>query len=191
MRASDIWPGGGDAFVALAADGTPLRYDTAQPFDHAGTLRLDAETEITGADGGTIPCATVLTLLGQEAASYTPERVAAITRLGTAELARFYTLFEHAPRLAYHSWTGVGQHTNATQTERAIATLYALTGATDRTGGNVWPSVPPTRLVNDYNLLPAGSAGEGAGLAGSAAGAAKPRLDHRAGFPPGRAAGRA
>ena len=35
-------------------------------------------------------------------------------------------------RIAYHAWSGVGQHTNATQTERAIATLYALTGASTR-----------------------------------------------------------
>ncbi len=38
--------------------------------------------------------------------------------------------------------------------ERAIATLYALTGACDRPGGNVWPVPPPARLVNDYSLLP-------------------------------------
>ena len=39
-------------------------------------------------------------------------------------------------------------------TERTIGTLYALTGACDRQGGNVWPVPPPTRTVNDYALLP-------------------------------------
>jgi anaerobic selenocysteine-containing dehydrogenase len=34
-------------------------------------------------------------------------------------------------------WNGVGQHTNATQTSRAIASLYALLGDFDRPGGNV------------------------------------------------------
>ena len=38
--------------------------------------------------------------------------------------------------------------------ERAIGTLYALTGASDRIGGNVWTSPPPFRTVNDYALLP-------------------------------------
>ncbi|WP_163047249.1 hypothetical protein, partial [Acinetobacter nosocomialis] len=57
------------------------------------------------------------------------------------------------PRLAYHSWTGVGQHTNATAMERAIATLYALTGACDRPGGNLWQVAPPTRALNDLNIL--------------------------------------
>ena len=43
-------------------------------------------------------------------------------------------------------WNGVGQHTNATQTSRAIASLYALLGDFDRQGGNVtFPKVP----VND------------------------------------------
>ena len=45
-----------------------------------------------------------------------------------------------------YMWNGVGQHTNATQTSRAIASLYALIGDFDRQGGNVnFPKVP----VND------------------------------------------
>ena len=31
-----------------------------------------------------------------------------------------------------YMWNGVGQHTNATQTSRAIASLYALLGDFDR-----------------------------------------------------------
>lgn len=38
---------------------------------------------------------------------------------------------------------GIGQHTNATQTSRAIATFYALFGNFDEPGGNViFPKVP-------------------------------------------------
>jgi anaerobic selenocysteine-containing dehydrogenase len=44
-------------------------------------------------------------------------------------IERFYHLFVDSPRLAYHSRTGVGQHINATMTERAIARLSAMTGA--------------------------------------------------------------
>ena len=39
--------------------------------------------------------------------------------------------------LSMYMWNGVGQHTNATQTSRAIASLYALLGDFDRQGGNV------------------------------------------------------
>src|SRR5690606_715426 len=36
-----------------------------------------------------------------------------------------------------------------------IATLYALTGACDRAGGNLWTVAPPYRNVNGYReLLP-------------------------------------
>jgi ferredoxin-NADP reductase len=107
-----------------------------------------------GRDGRTIAAATAFSLLATEAASYTISRVAEITWLDESKIAAFCSLFENSPKLAYHSWTGVGQHTNATATERAIATLYALTGACDRPGGNVWPVPPPTRTVNDYALLP-------------------------------------
>ena len=43
-------------------------------------------------------------------------------------------------------WNGLGQHTNATQTSRAIASLYALLGDYDRQGGNV---TFPGLKVND------------------------------------------
>jgi anaerobic selenocysteine-containing dehydrogenase len=36
-----------------------------------------------------------------------------------------------------YMWNGLGQHTNATQTSRAVASLYALLGDFDRPGGNV------------------------------------------------------
>ena len=49
---------------------------------------------------------------------------------------------------------GVGQHTNATQTSRAIATLYALIGDFDRQGGNVVFPKAPVAAVNGKDLLP-------------------------------------
>ncbi len=45
-------------------------------------------------------------------------------------------LWEARP-VAYYAWSGVEMHTNATQTARAIAQLYALTGSFDSPGGNV------------------------------------------------------
>ena len=49
---------------------------------------------------------------------------------------------------------GVGQHTNATQTSRAIATFYALFGNFDRQGGNVvFPKVP-LNAISGKEFLP-------------------------------------
>jgi anaerobic selenocysteine-containing dehydrogenase len=47
-----------------------------------------------------------------------------------------------------YMWNGLGQHTNATQTSRAIASLYALIGDFDRQGGNVHF---PKLKVNDVS----------------------------------------
>ncbi|MET7241736.1 molybdopterin-dependent oxidoreductase [Methylobacterium sp. EM32] len=150
VRAGELWPGGAeDSYVVLGPDGP--RPAKADPDDPAILLR--GEDVLRTRDGRTLSCATALTLLEREAASYTPDHVAALTGLRPDDLARFNALFEGSSRLAYHSWTGVGQHTNATQTERAIASLYALTGASDRAGGNLWTVPPPSRSVNDYGLL--------------------------------------
>ncbi len=154
-----------DAFVLLGTDGAAVPYDTRETLARPQDVVLDGETVLQDANGRSIACATVMRLLAREAAAFTPEHVAAITGLATDDLARFYALFEHAPRLAYHSWTGVGQHSNATMIERAIGTLYALTGASDRVGGNIWTTAPPCRSVNDYTLLPEEQRRKALGLA--------------------------
>jgi anaerobic selenocysteine-containing dehydrogenase/ferredoxin-NADP reductase len=166
LHARDLWlDSAADAFVLLRADGSPQAYDTSAALARPQDIVLDGEARLQGADGRTIACASVMRLLMREASAFAPEHVAGITGLAPADLARFYALFEGSPRLAYHSWTGVGQHSNATMIERAIGTLYALTGASDRIGGNVWTSAPPFRAVNDYALLPETQRRKALGLA--------------------------
>ncbi len=157
LRADAFWPRS-SGFVVLDQDGVPRPHGTV-------VAQLLAQADLVRADGQTVRCATAFELLRQEVAAYTPEHVARLTGLTVPALDRFYRLFENAPRLAYHSWTGVGQHTNATQTDRAIGVLYALTGAEDRVGGNIWTVPPPTQAVNDYALLPPGQRAKALGLA--------------------------
>jgi anaerobic selenocysteine-containing dehydrogenase/ferredoxin-NADP reductase len=155
VRASELWAHQStNNFVALDRSGTARAVDTSVAALDPACCKLNGRITLTALDGRAIAAATALSLLTAEAAPYTIARVAELTWLDESKIAAFYELFENSPRLAYHSWTGVGQHTNATMTERAIATLYALTGACDRRGGNVWPALPPTRTVNDYALLP-------------------------------------
>lgn len=156
VRASDLWADHSpEAFVVLNRSGQARAHDPRVERLDPENCGLDTKATLDGADGHPIAAATAFSLLAAEAAPYTVSRVAETTWLEESKVAAFCGLFENAPKLAYHSWTGVGQHTNATAIERAIATLYALTGACDRPGGNVWPVPPPTRTVSDYNLLPA------------------------------------
>src|SRR6266702_674451 len=156
VRASDLWADQSpEAFVVLDRHGQARAHDPRVEVIDPEDCRLDTKTTLDRAHGQSIAAATAFTLLAAAAAPYTIAHVAETTWLEESKVAAFCALFENAPKLAYHSWTGVGQHTNATATERAIATLYGLAGACDRPGGNIWPVPPPTRTVNDYSLLPA------------------------------------
>jgi anaerobic selenocysteine-containing dehydrogenase/ferredoxin-NADP reductase len=165
VRANELWDDQPqDAFVVLDPSGAPRVCDTRFAALDPACCQLDGRATFTARDGRIIVAATAFCLLAAEASPYTIAHVAEVTWLDAADIAAFNALFENSPRLAYHSWTGVGQHTNATMTERAIATLYALTGACDRPGGNVWPVPPPTRTVNDYALLSPGQKAKALGI---------------------------
>ncbi len=56
----------------------------------------------------------------------------------------------HGRPVTYYAWSGHEQHTNATQTARAISILYALTGSFDAPGGNVlFPAVPANAITGE------------------------------------------
>jgi anaerobic selenocysteine-containing dehydrogenase/ferredoxin len=166
LRAGDLWDDGArpERFVIGHRDGSPWPYDTAKPLDRPDLVELRRPVTVRLRNGRTITSRSVFALLAEAAGAYTPERVAEITWLKPAEVSAFNALFSGSPKLAYHSWTGVGQHTNATATERSIATLYALTGACDKAGGNLWPVLPSTRSVNDYDFLPRSQQAKALGL---------------------------
>jgi anaerobic selenocysteine-containing dehydrogenase len=76
-----------------------------------------------------------------------------ITDVPADQLVRVARLLhEHGP-VAYYAWSGVGQHTNATQTDRAISLLYALTGSFDAPGGNVVYERIPVEDLAGLDLL--------------------------------------
>lgn len=114
---------------------------------------LRAEGSLITANGQLTHYASVLLLLERSVAVYDAEYVAKLTWIDQHKVEAFNELFCDAPKLAYHAWTGVGQHSNASQTERAIGTLYALTGACDRQGGNLWTVAPPWQVMNQYDAL--------------------------------------
>lgn len=108
---------------------------------------------------GTVVVRPVFDALTDEYRRMTPEVAEGITGVPAAQIeAAARTLWESRP-LAFYTWSGLEQHSNATQTSRAIAVLYALSGCLDAPGGNVLfesvPSNPPASFPPPPSRTPA------------------------------------
>jgi anaerobic selenocysteine-containing dehydrogenase len=153
----------------LTAQGSPDRYvvwdeskDQAVVYDPAtGVYERDGvqpalfgNRSLKGNDGGELPCRPVFERLGEIASAFAPERSEKITWVPANKVWQTALLLAHNRPVSLYMWNGLGQHTNATQTSRAIASLYALLGDFDRQGGNViFPKVP-TIDVGGKEFLP-------------------------------------
>ncbi|MGW7534051.1 molybdopterin-containing oxidoreductase family protein [Amycolatopsis sp. NPDC054798] len=93
-------------------------------------------------------------LIVEECAKYPPEAAEEITGVPAEQIvATARLLWEQRP-VAFYTWSGLEQHSNATQTVRAIGQLYALTGCIDTPGGNVLFTPVPANPVDGRELLP-------------------------------------
>jgi anaerobic selenocysteine-containing dehydrogenase len=105
-------------------------------------------------DGKEIFCQPVLERLGEIASAFAPERSEKITWVAADKVWKTALLLAHNRPVSMYMWNGLGQHTNATQTSRAIACLYALLGDFDRVGGNVLFPKAPINDVSGKEFLP-------------------------------------
>lgn len=112
-----------------------------------------------------IPCRTAFDHYAEAAAPYDPAMVERITGIPATQVEQLADAIAAARSVCYHGWTGVGQHSNATQTERAIATLYALTGSFDAPGGNVRMPALPVPSLHSMAMIPAEARARTLGLA--------------------------
>jgi anaerobic selenocysteine-containing dehydrogenase len=106
------------------------------------------------ADGTTVQCRPALALLQELAAQYAPEWSEAITWVPAADVRRAVRLFATAQPSCYFTWVGLEEHTNATQTSRAVSLFYALTGQFDRRGSNILFASTATNPILGQELLP-------------------------------------
>jgi anaerobic selenocysteine-containing dehydrogenase len=156
LRAADLGPhqipGG---YVVWDADGArPVVYDatTGRYEEPLGTPLLD-DAVVVATVGGPLRCRPAFMRYRELCAAYPPERAAQITGVPAAQIvATARLLWERRP-VCYYAWSGVGQHTNATQTDRAITLLYALLGSWDAPGGNVQWARPLTNDIAGKELL--------------------------------------
>lgn len=129
--------------------------DTAEelPADVAIQLALRGRFEVPSPAGG-LGCSPAFEHYAQACRDYTPQRVEEVTGIPAAQVDAAIVAIGKAHRVSYFCWTGISQHVNATQTDRAIALLYALTGCIDAPGGNLLLRRQPVNRANDRSLLP-------------------------------------
>jgi anaerobic selenocysteine-containing dehydrogenase len=130
-------------------DQTTIYDPTSGEFDRDGIEpALFGKRVLRDKNGIDLSCRPVFDMLSEIAAAYAPERSCAITWVSAENVWQSALLLAHNRPVSMYMWNGLGQHTNATQTSRAIATLYALLGDFDRPGGNV---NFPKLAVNDVS----------------------------------------
>jgi anaerobic selenocysteine-containing dehydrogenase len=158
LRSHDVGLGGNpDAYVVW--DQVHARAQVYDPaIDHSGgasAFALEVAVPFrVGPAGEMVNCRPVFGLLRAAVERFTPEYVEEVSWVEKSRLLAVGDALAKSKRIAYHAWTGIAQHLNATQTERAIALLYALTGSFDTLGGNVNLRQQPVNPLTSLDLLP-------------------------------------
>jgi anaerobic selenocysteine-containing dehydrogenase len=99
---------------------------------------------------GMLLCRPVFSHYAQLCARYTPARVAEICWIAPDQLEATARLLWHSRPVSYYAWSGHEHHANTTETARAMALLYALTGSFDQPGGNVlFPAVASPTVTGE------------------------------------------
>jgi anaerobic selenocysteine-containing dehydrogenase/ferredoxin-NADP reductase len=135
LRGFVVWDEGSDSPIAYETQRAAVR---PERFALRGKYRVRTRS-------GIAECMPAFERYADVCAEWPLDRTSATTGVEVPELQRFARALADSRSVAYYGWTGVGQHANATQIDRAMATLYALTGSFDAAGGNV---VLPELAVN-------------------------------------------
>lgn len=151
LSAADL-NGDGSACQRVAWDrarGGPVLYDLETgSYETAGAdLALSGHYEVSCLRG-TVPCRPAFELYTELCRGYSPERVEKITWVPAEQIRETARLIGNSGPVSVYAWAGLEQHSNASQTNRAVAILYALTGSFDCKGGNV---VLEALTVNDIS----------------------------------------
>jgi anaerobic selenocysteine-containing dehydrogenase len=123
--------------------------ETSRFEPNSSSLALAGEYRITTAQGSVL-CRPVFELYAALCRRYSPDVIKEICWIDPEQLEEAARIIWHARPTSYYAWSGHEQHTNTTQTARAISIVYALTGCFDVRGGNViLPSVPVNSITGE------------------------------------------
>jgi anaerobic selenocysteine-containing dehydrogenase len=168
LRGNDVTHEGDPAHYVAWDDvgGRPVVYDPARggyPVDEERLALFGAREVVTSS--GSLTCRPVFDLVAERCRQFEPAVAEAITGVPAAAVEQTArTLWESRP-VAFYAWSGLEQHSNVTQTVRAINQLYALTGSFDARGGNVLFSSVPTNPIDGAELLAADQRAKAVGVA--------------------------
>lgn len=139
-----------DDYLVWSVNGQPAPADGGA--DHS--FLFDVGPRDVRTVDGIVHCRTAFEKFSEAVEPFDPLSLEHICGVSRKDVSAFAEMMGNANSIAYHAWTGVGQHTNATQTERSIATLYALTDAFDKPGGNVRHPAHPVPKLHDISMIP-------------------------------------
>ena len=130
--------------------------------DH-GELALFGSFDIE-TPAGKVSCKPAFQIYFEACSHYTPAKAERLTDIPAQQIIDTARLLHESGPVSYFSWTGTVQQSQATQSGRAIALLYALTGHIDAPGGNVWFTKPPVANLFGMELLSDEQRAKGLGL---------------------------
>jgi anaerobic selenocysteine-containing dehydrogenase len=137
--------------------GSPKCYDPeTQTFEDS-----EVHPAMTGAytvtldSGKKVGTKTAFQLLAELAARYEPEKVEPVVEVSAQNIRQAARWFATIKPGCYYPYNGLEQNTNSTQTLRALALLYALTGNHDSRGSNrLFPRPPLNPTLGSTFLQP-------------------------------------
>lgn len=153
LRPVDLEEGGSFSdYVVMDSASPQARYCSAGKAA-TGAPVLDGARQFRLREGHKVECKTVFRLLREAAALYAPQLTETATGISRDKIRQATEMFFNAKPASWYSWNGIEQSINATQTNRAICILYALTGDFDTPGGNVILRGPATNPILGHDLL--------------------------------------
>jgi len=155
LKANELASGGSSGqFVAWDSKANrTVSYDPAAGRYEAtgGHLALRGEFTIASIHGA-INCRPVFDCYAELCRSYSPDVIEQTCWIQTGQLEEAARTIWQARPVSYYAWSGHEHHANSTDTARAMAMLYALTGSFDAAGGNVLLPAVPAGSITGENL---------------------------------------
>ncbi|MEU0715721.1 molybdopterin-dependent oxidoreductase [Streptomyces lavendulocolor] len=148
LRADELVDGA-EGYVVWAEGSGPETYDTRQVARRPERFSLRGVRQVRTRTGH-VECVPAFQKYADACAHWPADRVARTTWIPEREIYALADEIAQAGSVTYYGWTGVGQSANASQTERALATLYALTGSYDAKGGNHVVPPPPYNPASNF-----------------------------------------